>query len=63
MANVKGNPENLKSFPTIGREPLGKSRGVRFDAATEIELEKLGTKAQKFIRDAVAEKLERDAIA
>ena len=64
MANAKGNPQNLIPLPRVGKEPLGGRISVRLYPEDEAKLRAMGGKAmQQFVRDAVAEKLERDAIA
>lgn len=59
MANAKGNPDNLTSFPRVGKEPVGGVIPVRFFVSDEVKLRAMKKGMQQFIRDAVAEKLDR----
>jgi len=59
MANVKGTRKENVVIPPIGDKPLGKPISVRYDEVTDELLRSLGSGMQQFIRDAVAEKIER----
>jgi hypothetical protein len=61
MANLKGTRAENVVRPPMGDRALGKTVSVRFDPSIEESLRSMGAKMQKFIRDAVAEKLEREA--
>ena len=58
MANAKGNPQNLVSFPRVGKVPLGERISVRFYPEDEAKLRAMGKDMQRFIRDAIAKALQ-----
>ena len=63
MANTKGTRRENVVRPPMGDRALGKTVSVRFDPLVEETLRAMGAEMQQFIRDAVQEKLDRDAIA
>jgi hypothetical protein len=58
MANTKGTPENLVSFPRLTTEPLGGRITIRVYPADEAKLKAMGKDMQGFIREAIAKALE-----